>query len=154
MVYNTISIIHRTLPCGRKSGIQKMSFTIDLLTGEPILLEALNPDYRYDLEVATTVNHTLMALEYQHSPVFFIMDLAEANLSTDELTAGVDAVSRQAMLFQHPYVREVIFVSKDQPVDFSAWRLNSPVFEHIDFTIFGTREDALAYAREKIRNES
>ncbi len=122
-----------------------MSITIDLLTGEPILVEALNSDYRYDLEVESTVSHTLTALEYQQSPVFFILDVAEANLSINELTTGADAVRHQAMLFHHPRIREVIFVARNRRADFAPKLLNSPVFE--------TREDALAYARRKIREE-
>ncbi len=127
-----------------------MSFTVDLLPGEPILLEVMNSDYSYLEEGQADADQARAILNRLEYPIFYIVDMTAAAFSIDDMMAGASLVNQQAELFKHPNIREYILVTQSRMIDYAARGLSSPIFGRLHLRVFKTREDALAYAREKI----
>lgn len=127
-----------------------MSFTVDLLPDEPILLEIMNEDYQYLLEGEADADQATAVLDQLEYPVFYIVDMTKAHFSMDDVLTGASLLNRRAALFKHPNVREYVLVSQSRVIDLAARGLNAPIFGRLKLKVFQTQEEALAYAREKI----
>lgn len=81
-------------------------------------------------------------------PVFLILDLADAQLSLEDIMRGAsDAFRGDNPTFKSPNIRQILHVSDNPTLELAAEGVASEVFGNVDVQIFKTLEEALAYAR-------
>jgi hypothetical protein len=131
-----------------------MSVKVELLPGEPILLQTPSEDYDYKIDGIPAMDQTLEILDQQTKPVFYIIDMLKMTLSLDDMITAVSQATRQRALFQHPNIIENLFVTQSRMIDLAAKGMNSPIFGNVKIQVFPTVDEALAYARRSLSMRS
>lgn len=127
------------------------NYTIQKLPGEPILIGATHPEWTPEVDIPIWADDAYHVLDSQTEPVFYIADvLAGQPWTLDELIRTANAVARgEKPVFHHPNVREVLMVTHQALVSLAVKGLQADVFGHVKTRVFGSLDDALAYARSK-----
>lgn len=127
-----------------------MSFTIEKIPGEPIVI--LTVESKQVLTELAVFDEQLTAvLDAQNEQVFLIPDMSNISLSLDDLTVGANTIARgPGQRLHHPNVRENVMVTRDAMLKLAVIGLRTATFGSAHITVFDTREQALAYCRERI----
>jgi hypothetical protein len=123
-----------------------MSFKIELLPNEPILRQVWAEDYSVKEEAKENIRQIRELLDSATEPVFFINDMRFPNLSLDDIIIGANVTGRgEAPIFQHPNIRQVIFISESKLLELGARGMKSATFGNVDIKVFKTPEEAMAH---------
>ncbi len=109
------------------------SYTVDLLPGEPIILEVIGKDFQADKHIMGLIGEVNRRLDDASGPMAYIIDVREASLSLDDIIAGANGTAR---------------VSGSRIVELAARGMNSAIFGHVKMEVFKTLEEALDMARQ------
>jgi hypothetical protein len=124
-----------------------MSYTIEKLPNEPIIVQVLNEDYTFGNEAAPSMAELTKLLDAQPEPVWLIMDMSAISLSLDDAIQAASMSTQQFKLLKHRNAQESILVSDSRLIKLMAQGMNAPIFGNITLKTFETRGAALAYAR-------
>lgn len=128
-----------------------MSFSIELLPDEPILFQVWDEDYSVKDEAEENIRQIRELLDSATEPVFFINDMRFVHLTLDDIIIGANATGRgEAPVFQHPNIREVVFISESKLLELGARGMKSATFGNVDIKVFKTPEEALAHIHTTI----
>jgi hypothetical protein len=127
-----------------------MSFKVERLPGEPIVVTILFEDFdlKSEIVLANKAEHDLF--DASPEPVFMIV-VFRARQTLDEMMQGASVAGREkGAVLHHPNVREVMFVSREKAVHMLAQGLATEIYGNVPVKAFDTLDDALGYARSKI----
>jgi len=128
-----------------------MSNTIEKLPNEPILVQTVDPEFSIKTQAGDMIERTLKFLDQQIEPVIYIIDMSQTSMDFEDIVMGASVATRQFALFKHPKVRETIAISSSSLASAAARGLNSPIFGYVKLKVVKTLDEALAYARESVR---
>ena len=132
-----------------------VGFSMEMLPGEPILFQTWFDDFDFSTDLAAVAQQATQILEAQPEPVFFITNMLAVKISLDNMIAGANyAVQGELALFRNPKIKQVVFVVTNPMVRMGAKGMDSHLFGNIHIELFDTTEEALAYARTKIAENS
>ncbi len=123
-------------------------YTVDLLPGEPIILEVIGKDFQADKHIMGLIGEVNRRLDDASGPMAYIIDVREASLGLDDIIAAANAGTRMTGLMKHPRLRKTIVVTGSRLIELAARGVNSPVFGHIKMEVSKTLEEALEMARQ------
>lgn len=126
-----------------------MSYSVEKLPGEPIILYVGHQDHQVAVEIENVVLDVTRLLDAQSEPVYFVNDLrAERTPTVDELIMAADLLARKASaMYHHPMVRKLVVVTNNEVIRAAYQGGASKIFGNIHAVIFDTLDEALAYAR-------
>jgi len=124
-----------------------MSYTLEKLPNEPIILDILNADYNRAADAQPHLNDLFALLEVQPTPVFLIFDISEVTFSFDDILQGIKLATKQYQVFKHPKIQENIFVTSARFMKLASEGMHNPIFGGLSLRTIDTRAAALAYAR-------
>ena len=128
-----------------------MTFTIELLPDEPIMLLTFSEDFKVGQHIAASDDATRALLDTVNEPVFNVLDLRKVSMSFDDIMLGSNTGARSSNpIWKDPRIRETLFVSNMSLVNIAVKGLRSATFNNIKAQAFSSVEDALAYAREQV----
>ena len=124
-----------------------MSFTIEKLPGEPIVLLTTHKDIDISHETSQIIEQAVELFDSLDEPVFYIVDMTHSSVDLEDLLVGASAVLVQKYI-NHPNMREMMIVSSDEAVHLSVQGFDSDAFGNVKAQIFTALADALDYARD------
>lgn len=127
-----------------------MTYSVKLLSGENILLGQWHEDFSFQDEMYAYNNEALDILDSLTAPVYVIHEFANPALSMQDIMTGASIATRgEKPSFQHPMIKEIIFVTTSQVIKVAAKGLNSMPFGNVDVTILDTVDEARAFVRSQ-----
>jgi hypothetical protein len=126
-----------------------MSYSIEKLPNEPILLCVMNADYSTAAEAEHFIGGIMKALDNEHEHVYLIMDALAATVSFEDALYGTRLVTQQLQLFKHEKIQESIVVTSRRFLQLVVQGLNNPIFGNIQIQHFESSTEAVAYARNQ-----
>ena len=125
-----------------------MSYTIEKLPGEPIIIVTTHPDFDAEAEYPLVRKEVAELLSRQPAPVFYIMDYTHLSAGLDEIMIVASGRTRQPDAnLRHPNVWQAIVVTNQDILRMAARGVSGEVFGGFDVPTFDTLDEALAYAR-------
>jgi hypothetical protein len=128
-----------------------MSYKIETLTGEPVILLILTQDAAISEDMPKSGAEIRTLLDQASEPMFFIMDMSAMQISLDDLILGSNLGARgEQPLTRHPHLKEMLFVSSSKMVKLGLKGLNTLAFGNMKVKAFDTLDEALAYVHAQV----
>jgi ethanolamine utilization protein EutA (predicted chaperonin) len=124
-----------------------MSYSIEKLLNEPIVLCTFNADYSAEAELEQFIQQFQANLDAQREKVYVIFVATEASITYVDVLKGTRIVKYQ--LFKHPNVRENIVVTSTPFLKLIVQAITGPMFGKQPVYTVESLEDAVAYARNQ-----
>lgn len=125
-----------------------MTHIIEKVAGEPaILFKMASGSYESAVPDPPAAARSFALLEAQPEPVFYIVDLLDAEIKFSGMMAYANSQSFQ-MASRHPKVRQLIVLTKDPALQLAVQGLNSEAFGYVEAPVFETMDEAIVYIRE------
>lgn len=130
-----------------------MSFTLEKLANEPIIVSTLHPDYQVDKEIAAVNGQTAEMLAKESEPQYLV-SVFNITFNFEDIVTGSNTVTRgdDPILHNHQ-IKENIFVTTDEILKMVAAGMSGGPFGGLRIPTFDTLEQALEYIRAKIARE-
>ncbi len=125
-----------------------MPYTIEVLPGEPILVEVWQKDFEMGSHAAKFLTDITKVLDEAQEPMTNIVDMRLASVGLDDVILGANLATRLTAFTKHPKLRRSIFVTTSKMIALAARGLNSPVFGNRQVYVCDTVEEAIAKARQ------
>jgi hypothetical protein len=131
-----------------------MSYTVEKLPGEPILISVMGEAYDIGRDVSASAQQLLDLLETMDVPVFLVADMREIRANFGDVVAGLGAATRgEAAVFRHPNIREVVVVTTSDLLGMGAKALGQLQYGGLRASVFESLDEALAYVRDRVAEE-
>jgi hypothetical protein len=131
-----------------------MSYTLEKLPGEPILLNVLSETYDIGRDASASTEQLLDLLDTMDTPTFLIVDVRKLRLSFGDMVGGLGFLTRgEAATFRHPNIREVVAVTTSDLLGMGAKALEQMQYGGLRSSVFETLDEALAYVRDRVAEE-
>jgi hypothetical protein len=124
-----------------------MSYNVQLLTDEPILLETIHEDFNASTELAGLMEVGMQSLDAAGQPVVYIMDHRLLAMGLNDLIVAANQVAKQRNFLNHPNIKKIIMVSTNRLLATAAKGMNSLAFGFIKIETCETLEQAFILAR-------
>ncbi len=125
-----------------------MSYTVEKMAGEPVILIRLNEDYDAAAEMMGTIQASMALVTQQTEPVFSIWDVRHANVNLEGLMAGTNVARFQAIA--PPNQLGSIVVGNASYLKPAMQGLDSDAYGHMMIHVRANMDDALALVHELI----
>jgi len=127
-----------------------MSYTIQRLPGEPIIINTLAADFNVSRDALPSLQETFTLVEEIGGPVYSIMDVRQLSISFSDLVLGMGMLTRGEMaLFTDPRLR-LIAVGASGLAAMGAKALSQAQYGNLSVHLCDTVDEAIAYAREQV----
>jgi hypothetical protein len=124
-----------------------MSYTVEHLSGEPILLITGMPDFEV-AEGSQMVKEMRSTLDAAHEKLYVVLDMSRITISLDDMMQSADMVTYTARgLGVHPKILESVVVTTSVFVRLAVKGLTSSVFGQMQTRQVESLEEALAHCR-------
>lgn len=118
------------------------------LSGEPIITSVATSDWRTGEHTAASADEINALLDEANEPCYLILDVQEVTMSLDELIQWASFAARKSGVnLHHPHMKAVLAVTKSKLFELAGKGLRHDAFGNVNVHIFGSMEEALAYAR-------
>ena len=98
-----------------------MSYKIELLAGENILLGRWNEDFVFQDEIEVYNRETLNLLNSLKTPVYFVHEFGNPGLSMQDIISGASiATKSEESTFRHKMIKQVIFITTNPALSIAA----------------------------------
>jgi hypothetical protein len=132
-----------------------MSFRVERLAGEPILLVTVPEDFDVKTDLPLAIGQIREILDGVEEPVYHTHDVHPFQMSFDDMMAAMRLLTQGEMaILRHPDIREILVAAGDTMVRAAAKALALIPYGGLSVKIFGTLDEALAYAREQIADQT
>ena len=122
-----------------------MSFSVEKVAVDPIIVTTLCEDYRVMDELPACDQAVLDIIETTDEPQFLVVEVC-TYFSMDEM---IYALNRQTHpetgLWRHPGLRGVAFATSDEAMKMAAKGLNTEAFHYMEIEVFDTVDEAVDY---------
>lgn len=127
-----------------------MSYAIEVLQEERIMVETWGADFNPEVEAEETIQKELEILSAATGPMVAIVDMRQVQLDwNDILYLASHGVPDE--LKNHPNLHRIILLTTDEVVEKSAEGMNSEAFGFIKLDIVASKDEALARARHLLQ---
>ncbi|NDJ53851.1 MAG: hypothetical protein GYB68_12320 [Chloroflexi bacterium] len=129
-----------------------MSFTLEILANEPILLVKVSPDFVPKLHAADSARQETELLDGLEQPVYRLVDLLDMQtFDLEDLVVSADVSARRPDAIDlHPNIIKNVYVTQS-PIQQQALRgMANEIFGSIEVVIVETREEALAWIHQHL----
>jgi hypothetical protein len=129
------------------------SSTPKKLPDEPIVVVTVQQEDNdiTDEEVAQSIKDRIAFLDSLDEPVFYISDFSSIKIDLAGTILGSNLAARgENPIFHHQNIREIIYVTQSVLSKLAARGMDSEAFGSLKINVFGTVEEALAYARASL----
>jgi len=124
-------------------------YSIEHLPAENTFICRWEPDFSFSEHLKDFDNLAKQQLDGQTVPHYMIMIFGGLKLTFNDIITGASHATRgERPIFRHPKVKEVILVTTDSAIQFTARGMKSASFGNVDIRVFDTLDEALAYVRE------
>jgi hypothetical protein len=132
-----------------------MSFRVELLAGEPILLVTVPEDFDVKTDLPLAIEKIREILDGVEEPVYHTHDVHSFQMSFDDMMAAMRLLTQGEMaILSHPNIREILVAAGDTMTRMAAKALALVPYGGLPVEVFGTPDEALAYAREQIAGQT
>ncbi len=118
-----------------------MSFNVEKLPGEPVIITTINEDYVLTTELAQSNRAAMDLLEASDEPLFLIVDI-HTSLDFEEVMTGANSE-----MWLHPNIRQTILVTPDPTVHMAVQGMTTAAFGNLNIVAFDTLDAALKHVR-------
>ncbi len=125
-----------------------MSYSIETLPGEPIVIIHANSEYSFAEDGENLLREIDTLLDNQKTLVYLIFDVVGISVSLDEVIFGANNISRRRNLLKHPNIIKNVVVTNSSLLSFAIRGMNNPVFGSVDIRVFEQVDQAVAHVRE------
>ena len=126
-----------------------MSYTIEKLPGEPIILSTGGADFT-GAEGPQLVEDMYQAVEHHPERIYLISDMSAITMTMDDVLQGSSLMTRgQKAAYSHPNVIENVFVTRSNFIKMAAKGLSAPIFGGLQVRVVETLDEALSYCRSR-----
>lgn len=128
-----------------------MSYTIERLSDEPIVVYTQGPATRDTQGIAETLDDIARALDEQTDKVFLIWNVGSMTIELDDLIQSASKAGRGSnAVLHHTNVQENVYVVSNRMVKMAIKGLESATFGRAKVVMFDTLDEALGYCRAQI----
>jgi hypothetical protein len=106
----------------------EMTYTIEKLPNEPIILHTLLAEHSFSLHGEQSLTDVFNMLDAQAVPVYLIFDMVEANFNLDDVMRAANVAMKQIKLLSHPNLREAVVVTHSRLIKLAADGMKSATF--------------------------
>jgi hypothetical protein len=132
-----------------------MSFRVERLAGEPILLVTVPEDFDVKNDLPAAIKQIREILDGSEEPVYHTHDVHPFQMSFDDMMAAMRLLTQGEMaILRHPNIREVLVAADDTMIRAAAKALALVPYGGLPVRVFETLDEALAYAREQIAGQA
>ena len=126
-----------------------MSFSVEQLPQEPIVISTLHEDMAFLSEMTDLQYAVREILEGSDEPLFLIVDL-QLSMGFEEMLVGANAVGRgEQPVWHHPKIRQVVLVAPSDFLQTVAKGMSHEMFGNLNIQVVKTRDEALEYIRSR-----
>ena len=126
-----------------------MAYSVKQLSSEPIIIATIGADFDLANDWGSYNKDLNDLLNAMHEPAFCIADMRHAELSFDDLVAGINLSARGSKpLLKHANIREIVVVTTSSLLKLAAKGLSSVTFGNIAMKTFDDMEACLRYCRQ------
>jgi len=127
-----------------------MSYHMEKLPDEPIVIHVYNADYSFSAESDADISDIFALLDAQNSPVCMIYDLRAASITFNDVLYAMSSGVKQRQILKHPNIRETVLVTNKSFIKAAAEAMSNPVFGGDRIRVLDTVEAVLAYVRSQL----
>ncbi len=125
-----------------------MSFKVELLSGEPIILNTWYADFDFANEEPMAKSDIKQLLDRANGPTHLINNWLAFSHSLEELMVGASGTTRgDNPLFHHPNIGKIVFVTTSATMKTAAEGMASEQWGKVQIATFETLDEALDYVR-------
>ncbi|MCU0463549.1 MAG: hypothetical protein MUF38_03160 [Anaerolineae bacterium] len=125
-----------------------MSFTVEKLPNDPVIVQTFNEDYDLANEIKLSNAKMFETLDAVTEEKVYLVDVFKFDISFEDIIKGANIVARgERPLWHHPKLKQIILVTEDSALRLAAEGMESSVFGGLKIPVFSTVEEALVYTR-------
>jgi hypothetical protein len=127
-----------------------VTFTLEKLPDEPILVTQLLPEWRVDPDLMTYTDQITALLDSLTEPVHYIADIRGIQISLGDLLSGANLITRSPSAYlRHANIKSITAVANSRFLDMAIKGLDSGTFGFVSINVFQTLDEALESVRKK-----
>lgn len=124
-----------------------MTFTIERLPGEPIIISTFSEAFRVDTDGQMSIQQTYEFMEDIEGKVCLIMDVSDLKLGFSDLVSGLGMLTRGSSgLFTDPRVR-LLVVGSHGFAEIGVKALEQTQYGGLSVKLAGSVEEAIGFCR-------
>jgi len=127
-----------------------MAYQLEQLPDEPIVICTISQNYDMATDAPLFAQEIEVLASSRSEPFYLVIIEAGYTPGFDDVIVGANVATRgEHPVFRNPGLREVLYVTSNKVTQLALKGLNSPIFGNTRVKVFGTQEEALAYARSQ-----
>ena len=128
-----------------------MSYKIEEIPGEPIILASFAADFSLARDATEAVDTLTPILDSQPTPVFYVSDARDIKTDFGDMVGLMGFVTKGNTAFlKHPNIREVVIITSSDLLKLGAKALGQQQYGGVPVSVFGSPEEAFEYMRTQI----
>ncbi len=128
-----------------------MSYTIELLPGEPILLSNIHADFNVGQELLEAVNQLTRMLDAADGQLYYVTKLENFSLSFGDMVQVLSRLTSGDLAFmKHPNLYKVVVVANNDLIRLGSNALSQTQYGGVRVDVFDSLEEALASVRDEL----
>lgn len=125
-----------------------MSFTVEKLPNDPVIVQTFNEDYDLANEIKLSNAKMFETLDVVTEEKVYLVDVFKFHITFEDIIKGANIVARgERPLWHHPKLKQIILVTQDPALRLAAEGMESSVFGGLKIPVFATVDEALVYTR-------
>ena len=124
-----------------------MSYTIEKVIGEPVILCRIDADYDPHEEAVRVIEEMTSLVAQQTESVFMIFDLRQPSFDLQNILE--EANRMRSVVDSRSNLRGIMVITSDEGIKLAMQGLNSEVFGYIHIPVFEDIDEALDYIHEQ-----
>jgi hypothetical protein len=126
-------------------------YTIEQIGDLPVVLLTVDAHYDVQRDMPHSRVELVQVLNTMDEPVFYILDLRNLSASFDDIMAAASMGARgEGASWHHPKLRDLLWVTNANIIKASAEGLKSDTFGNVTIKLFGSTDEAIAYAQDQL----
>jgi hypothetical protein len=131
-----------------------MSFKVELLPDEPILVSTFDASFSVSRETRQLVQQMLAYLDAATEPLYMVDDTLLVTLNFSDLVGALALVTRgETDVVRHKNLRRIVIVTKSDIVKFGTTALKQTQYGGKEVAVYSNMEDALAAIRMELSRQ-
>jgi hypothetical protein len=129
-----------------------MSTQVYIHPSLPALIRVYEKDFDFTTQYEAANLEDIAMLDAQTQKIYYVVDTSELVVSFENLLIGAHNAARTELgqrKYRNPNVIENIMVVRQRLVELAAQNLKAPALGAVEFKIFQTIEEALAYITQQ-----
>ena len=131
-----------------------MSFKVELLPNEPIMVTSFYAAFDVRRDAAEVVRQMRAILDAAPEPIYMVDDTIQMKLSFSDLVGGLAMVTRgDTDVVHHPKVRRIVIITTSDVLKFGTTALKQKQYGASDIAVYSSMDDALSAIRMELSHQ-